>query len=124
MSSTKNFKKEPPLVLQAYFMSLMTALSLFLVGIWHLNESVETALPQLLPIFFGVLILALNNQLRFNNRGVMTAAIIFTAIAGAVLIFFLDHLILKTEFISSVRVYFMLLMCVLSIGTLTYNLLR
>ncbi len=116
--------KQKSLIFQAYFIPLINALSLLIIGIWHINESVEHDFPYMIPIFFGVVLLALNNQLKFETKSVMIIALIISLFVLISLFYFRSHLISPVETLSGIRVYIMLGICFIACSSLIINLIK
>ncbi|HPQ21032.1 MAG TPA: hypothetical protein PK147_04230 [Saprospiraceae bacterium] len=109
---------------EPHFYSLLAALVLLGVGYWHLKESVETDVPQYMPLFFGMALLSFNNKLRYPERSTIIVALVFTVLAFISILLFYNRLVAHYEVLSQWRVYIMLFFTGLSAINLSLYLYR
>lgn len=67
-------------------MNLINAVALMLMPVWSYFTSINPSPTALIPVVFGVVLLALNNGVKVENKAQAHAAVILTLIALIALI--------------------------------------
>lgn len=67
--------------MDAYKSNLIYAATLIIVGFWDYFTSINPSIAQLFPLFFGVILLSLNNGVQYGLKAQKKAAFVLTIIS-------------------------------------------
>jgi hypothetical protein len=72
--------------MNAHKANLINAVSLILMSIWGYTSSLTPSITALIPLVFGVVLLALNNGVKFENKAQAHVAVVLTLVVLIALI--------------------------------------
>jgi CDP-diglyceride synthetase len=100
--------------MKAHQTNLINAIALIIMPLWSYFTSINPSPTALIPLVFGVVLLALNNGVRLENKSQAHAAVILTLIALIALFKPLSGALERADNMAVLRVGVMILTGVVS----------
>lgn len=101
--------------MKAHTASLINAITLIILGAWGYIGSDTPSITALIPVIFGIVILALNRGIRNENKVLAHIAVLFTLVIMAGLSMPLMGAIERADFAAVSRISVMLLTTIVAI---------
>jgi uncharacterized protein YhhL (DUF1145 family) len=105
------------ILMKPYLITVINSITLIVMGLWGYFSSESPSFTALIPVFAGVILLALAGGFRKRNTTIAHIIVIFTLIVLIALIKPLSGTLSRNDHTATARVMVMMITCILALFT-------